>query len=442
MLISSVMMLFFVLFFWRTFRNRAPNKLVDFACFILSLKIVIYYIVPSVLRLFSGGKYILDERVDIVDVAIVYSIESVSLFVFIFSLSLFFLLNNKLKNRKYNDYLEDIPKERVILYIISIGFIITRLDSIIGFDIGFLGIFKPLFYSAGLLSGSILIVGYFCFHRKLDFLLGFTTSIFSVLSISTRGAFVYTILTTAFLVFYLIENRKTKSVIMFCSILVLAVFLFIGGAVKTGFYITEDGTISIEATTNENKSMGRNLIDEMEWRFGALTRYSTAFIDMYVNGESAGLNPIINTAQGFLPRSVLPEKPIPNTTVANDIYSQGMYLLMYKITGVRTNMVEFSTGTHFYWELGWFGVFFFSFLSALYVFSMGMFYSRFNLLFFPMFASMTKPWGFMDVKIWISDAILQFYQIFLPFLFLLSVVSVSFTLMRCMRESFSKRGRR
>jgi hypothetical protein len=41
-------------------------------------------------------------------------------------------------------------------------------------------------------------------------------------------------------------------------------------------------------------------------------------------------------------------------------------------------------------------------------------FSRFGLAAIPLLLATFKPWGYMEPKIWISDAVMQVYQIILP----------------------------
>ena len=72
-------------------------------------------------------------------------------------------------------------------------------------------------------------------------------------------------------------------------------------------------------------------------------------------------------------------------------------------------MSEFSTGAHFYWEFGWFS-FLFSIISSVYLFCALKFNATFGIAAIPLTIAVMKPWGYMDLKIWTAEAILQVYQ--------------------------------
>ena len=190
---------------------------------------------------------------------------------------------------------------------------------------------------------------------------------------------------------------------------------------KKHWYISfidpDTGTISVSLDVDDKKSAGRSLLDDIEWRFGANTRKITSFIGMYDRGESAGINTIMHSLLGFLPRSINPDKPHPSTLDPNDIYSQGMYIIYREVHGYDTySMVEFSTAGHFYWEFGILGVVFLSIISSCYIVCSTLFFEKLGVAGIPMVVVLFKPWGYMDPKIWISDAVLQVYQVILPLL--------------------------
>ena len=152
---------------------------------------------------------------------------------------------------------------------------------------------------------------------------------------------------------------------------------------------------------------------------------------MYNRGDSAGINPIYNSLLGFLPRSINPDKPHPSTAYGDDIYSQGMYLIWREVHGYHTvSMCEFSTGSHFYWELGLFGVFLFSAFSAIYIGITTLFLQRFSIVSVPLTVMLFKPWGYMDPKVWVSDIVIQIYQIILPLIFLYILLYYFFPLIK------------
>ncbi len=201
-------------------------------------------------------------------------------------------------------------------------------------------------------------------------------------------------------------------IILSFSTLVLLYFSF-GGILTTTLFDKE--TTKIKFSTEIDKSIGLSSFDEFEWRFGAASRMGTAFIRLYNRGDSAGFSPIKNSLMGFLPRSINPEKPHPSTLYADDVYSQGMYLIYREIHGYNTySMVEFPTGGHHYWEFGIIGVILLSAISGVYIAVCTRWFSSFGIVSIPLLVVVFKPWGFNDPKIWVSEIPLQIYQIIIP----------------------------
>ena len=153
------------------------------------------------------------------------------------------------------------------------------------------------------------------------------------LTVGSRGAIVYSFILAAYYVFFVIRRKSLSRGVLVCGAFLFVFLIFTGGAFKNKISFDDNNRVSITVVTDPTKSQGRNIADEVIWRFGALTRYSSAFFDLYHKGESASYFPIYHSLQGFLPRSLVPEKAIPNTVNPQDIYSQGMYLIVGEVVG-------------------------------------------------------------------------------------------------------------
>jgi len=274
------------------------------------------------------------------------------------------------------------------------------------------------------------------YYGKTLFFLGTITSVFSFVSLSTRGALVYVVLLCLFLTWYILRDRKSKYIVLsLFATLAVSYFVF-GGLISGAVYIDDSGHISLDVGVSSDKKGSRSTLEEIEWRFGASTRMGTAFINLYNRGEAAGFNPIKHSLMGFLPRSLNPDKPIPSTLDGHDIYSQGMYIISREIYGYGTyNMVEFPTGGHFYWEFGFSGVLFLSTISGMYIGLCAYFFSKLGIVVIPLMIAVFKPWGYVDPKIWVSDIALQIYQIILPLILLIFIIHF----IQCVRYIFPKK---
>lgn len=426
-LIISFLLIIQSTLFWYFTKKKCRNKLlVDLIYYFISIKLLLYYVMPAILRIFSEYQFEIEDKVEIGNLFKVYVIELFSWFIW---LSVFYLIttilnkraliSENINNKKQNDRVS-----KQILFITSIGFILWNILVVFKIDLPFyFELFKSLFFYVGLASGPFLLIYSKKYLNKKYFFLGLITTLTSLLFISTRGALIYTLLFIYFIVFYILESKKAKkNLILFSSIIIVGYFIF-GGLFTTRIFLDEAGSLKIDSGVDLEKKGERSSLDEIEWRFGAQTRYGTAFISLYERGQSAGISPIRNSLAGFLPRSINPEKPIPNSLDKDDIYSQGMYIIYREINGYNTSsMSEFPTGAHFYWEFGYLGVIILSLISGIYVAVTTSFFAKLGIAAVPLTISIFKPWGFVEPKIWVSDIALQSYQIILPLFLLLGIL--------------------
>jgi hypothetical protein len=325
------------------------------------------------------------------------------------------LLNIKSAKKSVDIETENFNESKHLLFIFAIGFLIQTYYSISLSQPNIVfSLFGQLFFYTGLSIGPILLLLSNKVYNKLYLIVGFFCFSISILSLSTRGAFVYSLLFFIFIIFWILKNRKAK--INFIVFLLILIVIFISSeSVIKRVSIDENG-INLASKDFTEKNQGRSFMQEIEWRFGASTRIGTGFLVMYDEGFSAGINPIKNSFLGFLPRSIDPQKPHPSTLDGQDFFSQGMYLIMAKVKGNPTSMVEFPTGCHFYWEFGTIGVILLSLISGFYIGTCYIFFNKFGLIGIPLMLATFKPWGYVDPKIWVSDIALQLYQIIIPFI--------------------------
>ena len=434
MLFSSVYLVFAIYVFRNSIKYELNLYLVNFIIFFLLVKVVLYYLMPAFFRLILNG-YDLNytfshERVDPFNVAYVYMVEVISYSIYFAVLS--FLFKNFSKKR--NDAIFDLGRFNnygfFLCYLFSVGFIVTRITSIIGYESFIISLYTPLFYSTGLVCGPLLLADCLREFKYGKFFVSLSSFAVAFLTVGSRGAIVYSVILATYYVFFVIRSRTVSRGVLICGAFLFVFLIITGGAFKNRVSFDNNNRVSITVVTDPTKSQGRNIADEVIWRFGALTRYSSAFFDLYHKGQSASYFPIYHSLQGFLPRSIKPDKAIPNTVDPRDIYSQGMYLIVDEVVGIRTTMSEFSTASHFYWEFGWLGVSFLSIVSAVYLFCALKFNSMFGIAVIPLTIAVMKPWGYMDLKIWTAEAILQIYQIFVPLVSILIVLIVFSSLKR------------
>lgn len=392
-------------------------------------KIVAYYALPALLNIFTDYDFVRQDNINLSDLAYLYLIECISwlpwlsAFIFISKIAKRGIVYNR--NELIN-YRSDFSRRLLLLWVMGYIYyggytVLTLIDNSYNVPL-FLEIIKALLSYGGPPASIFLVVIGFRYWNKTSAIVGLVGSGYSILTSSTRGFIIYSIVFLLYLIVQFASSKKYYLVMAFLSVSMLGSYLLYGGFLGGYINIGQDGV----ATTNIgilSKRGDRSFVKEIEWRFGALTRYSTGFIKMYERGESAGVNPIKNSLLGFLPRSLNPEKPIPSTRDGDDLYSQGMYLINQEIDGeingyTSKSMTEFSTGGHSYWEMGWFGVFVLNFISGLYIAICAFYFQRFGAIAIPLMVTLFKPWGYVDPKIWVSDIVMQVYQIILPIVFL------------------------
>ncbi|EOB4246805.1 hypothetical protein ACIL2N_002632 [Vibrio metschnikovii] len=422
-IVSSIFLIFLFISIWKCIRKNIETSkimLFDLVFFFSISKVTLYYFLPATLRAFSGMSIDLDAGRDPVTIANIYAIEVVSWLFWLVPFLAFSFVKNK-PGIKYNseDWLR-LKYSKYFLVFLVFGFFITRLQIILQGEVsGILIAFQSVFSYAGKAAGPLLLVVSIKYFGRKYFLIGLFGTIFGIASYGTRGALVYTFILLVFISFFILKNKKVNKVIIFSFVSLALSFFLLGGLTGISYTVNEDGETEIGVGLNERKLNELNSFQKIEDRFGAPTRIGSAFIDMYERGESANGAPIINSALAFLPRALNPEKPIPNTLNGDDLYSQGMYLIFREVYGYNTfQMVEFPTGGHFYWQFGYLGVVLLSLISGIYILGSVIFYSRFGIVGIAFLFAAFKPWGYVDTKIWVSDIVLQSYQVVLPILVL------------------------
>ena len=407
-------------------RLRFTNpKMVNLVFFFALYKVIAYYGLPLFLETYSDFRYVREDGIELLSLFNLYVIELVS-WVFWLIGMLIVAAWYKGRSKLQNNALFIVPNEKLAKWgvtLLAVGF---SYYQIMGMVVGYSGL--PWFFeiSKSLLSYAgppativLMLIGFKRWGWAFGFL-GLFTFLFSLSAIGTRGAIVYSLVLIVYMIFNFIRTKKSL-VLMATSGMAFIGFYFIMGGLPNVVFNTGEEASSYEITDGSTKKGVRSTIEEIEWRFGASTRWSTKFIDMYDRGDGAGINPIRNSLLGFLPRSISPNKPIPSTKDGDDYYSQGMFLIYHEVFGEGSrSMVEFSTGGHAYWEFGWLGVFALSTISGIYIGLCLYYFQKLSFLAIPLIVATFKPWGYVDPKIWVSDIIMQIYQLILP-LILISI---------------------
>lgn len=405
------------------------EPIINLIFFFAYYKVLMYYALPAFLNIFSDFKFVRKDGIELTDLAYIYLIECASWFPWLVA---FILVSRLVKKRKlYNSselIIHKIEQSKLLLNLWVLIYVLNGLYRlIISFDDNednvpiYLEIFKGLLMNGGPPASVFLLVLGLRHWGWRSIIIGLSGLFFSIFTMSSRGMIIYSLVFLIYTVFVFAPSRKLKFIVFSSFVTLMSFHFLLGGLPSNNIELDDSGRASFSISIADKKGE-RSAWEEIEWRFGALTRYSTAYVKMYERGEGAGINPIKHSFLGFLPRSINPDKPIPSTLDGNDIYSQGMYLINKEIDGYSSmSMTEFSSGGHSYWEMGWFGVLVLNFISGLYISTCAYYFQRIGALSIPLMVATFKPWGYVDPKIWVSDIVMQIYQLILPVILISAV---------------------
>lgn len=405
--------------------------LINVIFFFAYYKVIMYYALPLVMNMLSNYRYIKEDHVDLITLTYLYAVELSSWIAWFAGI---FIISHAYRNRqvlKTDTSLIELNenKNKWILIVTSLAFILFSFVSLSALDSNesafpwYVEIFRTLIVYTSLSGSLLLLVLGFTRWGWMYGSLGVVAVVSVILLYSTRGSLVYSILFLSYLFIYFSRSKKSLVLVAINTSVFAAVYFSFGGLPSLSLDIGNSNQPSISAYIDTEKKSGRSVLEEIENRFGATTRLSTKFIEMYDRGDGAGINPIKNSILGFMPRSINPDKPFPSTVDGNDLYSQGMYLIYRETYGYNTHsMAEFSTGGHAYWEFGWIGVLVLSTISGIYIGLCAYFFQGLGLMSIPLLVSTFKPWGYVDPKIWVSDIIIQIYQIIFPLILIILII--------------------
>jgi len=418
-------------------RDRLLDQiLADLIYYFVLVKLGLYYLLPALLRGFSDYQFEREDNVLIFDLLRVYGIELASWFFWWLGLYAVLkprkILTNSLTGTSL--FAKNIKESKILVLIISFLSLIYFINSIVSFQETLSPLISSIFYEV--LKGLPLYIGLtlgplvlFCSNKHFRWyyrVIGFALTLSSILLVESRGALIYELIYCFFITWRVYQDKRSFAVILSVAVIVGVMYFSFGGLVAGRISQSASGDVGLVAAVDTEKKGTRSAIEELEWRFGASTRIGTAFLTMYDRGDAAGAMPMLNSFLGFIPRSMNPSKPHPSTVRGDDFYSSGMYLIWREVHGYDTfSMVEFPTGAHFYWEFGVLGIVVLSLLSGMYIGMCARGFSRLGILAVPLLVAVFKPWGYVDPKIWLSDAIMQVYQIILPMMLLLLLIRVA-----------------
>lgn len=397
-------------------RVSSNSFYVDLVFSIFQMRILLFYILPAITRSIFFWKNDYLDKVMPFEIVVVYLFELISHF--IYYITIFYLFK---KNKK--DLSLRLTNNSMLGFLAVFSLILYFFFSITGFSLlnenedipsDNLWMIKPLMTVVGSVSCFyIFVLGRKYWNSWIIIIAFFTMILYLIISFFSgiRGKIFWPILWMFFCAWYF-RKEIIRKYYTFGFVILFLLGMFQGG--MTAFRSGKATDISeiIKVLQSSKNTEEKSLFEEIDYRFGALTRYSVGFLRMTERGYYSGLNPVLNSMYSPIPRSIMPDKPVP-CSANGDIYSMGMYLCVSEIVGESTSMVEFSTASHAYWELGIIGLIIYSIIPALYVFFSIRLFRRFDILGPCFFFAILKPWGYNDPKIWVSEIIMQIPQIIL-----------------------------
>ena len=313
LLLLTLAMLTVSWFGWRLSRTSVSSPIViDLVFYFVFIKILLYYLAPTIFRILSDYQFVREDNVDLLDLTFLYMVElifwSVWLAALIITLSVFRKKQSQIGIIQFAAL--NIFEAKIILVLICTGFIFINILRFLRIDLNFfLEVSQSLFSYSALPAGPVLLLLSRRYLNNYFFVLGLVTTILVFMFVPTRGTLIYTGIISLFFVLFVLQSVASKLIISITGFAALSIYFAFGGLFSSSFYFDEVGNLTVDTQIESEKKGSRSLLGEIEWRYGASTRMGTAFINLYERGESAGINPIKHSIMGFLPRSINPDKP-------------------------------------------------------------------------------------------------------------------------------------
>jgi hypothetical protein len=448
-LISIILMIGIVIL-WVNYRRKIHLPILfDLVFFILLVKTLLYFLMPATLRLISDWALDREIGVNPVEIAAVYTLEFFSIIIWMLSVVLIlrliqpkkinyiknneiydlsyikninsFVVISKYQERKLNN--KKLKKQTSILFLIILClFYIWNFP----FTIQAMSIEteteRNLFIHSINIAGPLVGAYLFATGKKFGyfaFVLGLIVTVIAIIYgivVGSRGQIITISIWLIFL--YLFINKKNY--IIYLAVLGLAV-LFVAHSVMTTIRTDSDAKdrsfidklSNVVESSLKNESDTNGFINALEFRFGISSRMSVGFLRLNEIGRGAGFQPIESAFYAPIPRRFFPNKPELGSDDGT-LSGLGMFRINQVVAGGEsTNMSEFFTGLHAYWELGIFGVMFLSAISGLFIALFIFYFTKFGVASLPIMMVMMKP-PWLEPKLWIAELIGYTFNTMLP----------------------------
>jgi hypothetical protein len=448
----SFFSLLMVLGFWRKVRKQfTHSEIFDLVMFILSIKTLLYFLLPAVLRGYSDWSKDRVIQARPVEIATVYGIEFFSLVVWLITLMLtltwlrFDRRINTIRIARQFDgpgYLPPISvmslsKRRVNLFnkkyftervaevfliaicVLYLWYFPFTLDALLAVAEGEVDLLQPIMWLAGPVVGIYFFStarrgGYFVYALGLGVTI---LAVMSAIASGSRGNLVFFFYWLMFLYLFVSNKRHLLYIAVSGAILIvvsqgLMVAIRADESFKDKSIVENvEGMIRFVGTQKDESS----LLAELEFRFGEASRMSVGFLRLVDRGDSAGLKPIESATYAMIPRRYFPDKPVQGS-VDGTKAGMGMYIIQ-EVMGHSSNMSEFFTGVHAYWELGFPGVILFAGLSGVFIALCIKYFGTLGYAGLPMMMIVLKP-PWLEPKLWSSELIADVFHTLIPLLVL------------------------
>ena len=428
----SLLLFFIILVFWKNVRKQFQSpEIFDLVAFFVSVKIILYFLLPAVLRGYSD--WAKDREIGAMpgEITTVYAIEFISYSVWIFFLLMTLCIirfgrpsaQPQLGKRGMiitnNRSIITEHTAKLFMIAICIFYCFFTFEGILKFSESEGNLIQPIV----MLAGPVVGVYLFSLGKKqggnIGVVLGIIVTIMSMLS-NFAGGGRGQVVAAALWMFFLYLFVTRKKYILYLSI---AGLLLIFSAHNVMINVRHqqpgksfDEKVSRMTTALSTERDGENIIDAMDFRFGEASRVSVGFLRLVEEGNLAGFNPIISSAYALIPRKYSPDKPQQGSFDGTK-EGMGMYIVQSTMRGASWNMSDFFTGVHAYWELGLPGVFLFSALSGIFIALCIGYFGKFGLAGLPLMMIVLKP-PWLEPKLWIAETIADFFHTLLPLIFL------------------------
>lgn len=448
----SLILLILLVGFWRKLRKQFLSPAIfDLVAFFMSVKVVLIYLLPAILRVYSDWSK--DREIGALPSEIVtaYAVEFISLLVwwFFVLLTLYLIrygrlfMNTKHGRRRVRHYTREpiAPLSGGMTFPNSVNLFTEQTAKLFMTAICVLYlVFFPYTIEAALMAsegqGNLIqpvvmlagpVVGLYLFSRGTKeagtaaFVLGTVITAMGFVAgfaFGSRGQVISAALWLIFLYFFV--TRK-KFILYISLVVVVGVLLFHNAMtvfradtefMNKSFYEKVENLVK---GLDTEKDEGEGLLSSLEFRFGEASRKSVGFLRLVDQGSMAGLQPILSSLYAPIPRRYFPDKPEPGSLDGTK-EGMGMYII-HRVMDGSSNMSEFFTGVHAYWELGMLGVFLLSSLSGIFIALCVGYFGKLGAAGLPMMMILLKP-PWLEPKLWISETVLHVIHTIIPLVFL------------------------